>query len=142
MVKITDRIRILESLSFGLDTGIYLIHEALSKAVQKKTGLSHGTPDLDYIIRNNGKWQEHDFSAEIGAAKLELKRVINDEINKRWKSGSMQLHAHFLLEEGIPFNEFSSIQDNVELPDPRFANALGCLKVADTLEEIFRKRLP
>jgi plasmid segregation protein ParM len=143
VVKITDRIRILESLSFGLDTGISLIHEALSKAVQKKTGLSHGTPDLDYIIRNNGKWQEHDFSAEIGAAKLELKRVINDEINKRWKSKRHAIARTFLVGGGgeYLFNEFSSIQDNVELaPDPRFANALGCLKVADTLEEIFQEK--
>ncbi len=143
VVKITDRIRILESLSFGLDTGISLIHEALSKAVQKKTGLSLGTPDLDCIIRNSGNWQERDFSSEIGAAKRELKRVISDEINKRWKSRKHSIMRTFLVGGGgeYLFNEFSSIQDNVELPpDPRFANAVGCLKVADALEEVLQEK--
>ena len=146
VIEIDDGLEIIESMSFGFDIGISLIHENLYRVVQDVADLSLGVPELDAILRNKGKWSNYDFSEAIEDGKKELLRMVNDGISERWGDAQKQrLDKIFLVGGGgqLLFPEFkenkkfSFIRNNIELPmNPRFANAYGCLLVANEIEKL------
>lgn len=150
VIEIGDGLEIIESMTFGFDIGVSLIHEGLYRVVQEETGVSLGVPELDMILRNNGRWNEYDFTEAIRNGKQELLRMVNDGISERWgASQRKRLNRVFIVGGGgqLLFDEFkgskelSFIQNNIELPmNPRFANAYGCLQVAQEIERMVLQR--
>ncbi len=150
VLEIGDKIDIMESMSFGFHTGVSLIHDYLGRVVQEKTGINLSIPELDVILRQSGKWCNYDFSEAIAEGKAELMRMVNDEINEKWPERlKLRINKVFLIGGGgqYLFEEFKNshalkfIQDDIELPpNPRMANAEGCLEVANKIESIVLSR--
>lgn len=148
VVEVSDGLEIIESMSFGFDIGVSLIHEVLYREVQDKAGVSLGIPELDKILRNKGQWNNYDFTSAIYNGKQELLRMVNDGINERW--GAVQrkrLNKIFLVGGGgqLLYEDFKRnkelefIQSSIILPsNARFANAFGCLHVAEEIEKLVR----
>lgn len=146
VIEVGEGLEIIESMTFGFDIGVSLIHEELYRVVQDEAGVSLGIPELDTILRNKGKWNNYDFSEAIYSGKQELLRMVNDGINERWgASQRKRLNRIFLVGGGgqLLYNEFkqskelNSVQSNIELPvNARFANAYGCLQVAEEIGKI------
>ncbi len=146
VIEIGEQIRIIESMSFGFHTGVSLIHDHLYRAVQEKTDISLNLPELDVILKQEGKWYRHDFTEAVEIGKRELMRMIDAEINERWGEKERERISkvflvggggELLYDEFRNSNELRFIRDDIELPlEPRFANAYGCLKVAENIEEI------
>ncbi len=146
VIEIGEGLEIIESMTFGFDIGVSLIHNELSRVVKDKAGVSLGLAELDAILRNKGKWNQYNFSDAIENGKQELLRMVNDGINEKWgTSRKMRLSKIFLVggggqllyEDFKQSKELSTVKDNMELPiNARFANAYGCLQVAEEIEKI------